>query len=380
MHRRSAYRRRAPRLGGGRVLPALRRALLGERGRDVGEHLAERLRDAAGGRRADGGVLRGLRVVLVVRGADRSDLLLPAGLVDLQDLLEVGLDDVELRLEVVVREVDVLGMAEVYEATDIINRRKVAIKMIREDVMKNPINLRRFQNEATIASSLNHPNIVKVFNHGTIEGRPYIANEYVRGQTMKDMLDFRTSIPIAEAVSYMLQLTSALFYAHQHNIIHRDIKPQNIYVMPDGTIKLGDFGIAQAEGMDDSFTKTSEIVGSVHYLAPEISQGKPASIQSDIYAAGVTFYELLTGHVPFDKDTPVNVAVAHVKEKFPLVKKYVPNCPKEIEKIIANATKKRLSDRYKGADEFYDDLLEIRNHPELLKEKKPLISRIFGFK
>ena len=272
------------------------------------------------------------------------------------------------------------GMAEVYEATDIINKRKVAIKMIREDVMRNPINLRRFQNEATIASSLNHPNIVKVFNHGTIEGRPYIANEYIRGQTMKDMLDFRTSIPIAEAVSYMLQLTSALFYAHQHNIIHRDIKPQNIFVMPDGTIKLGDFGIAQAEGMDDSFTKTSEIVGSVHYLAPEISQGKPASIQSDIYATGVTFYELLTGHVPFDKDTPVNVAVAHIKEKFPPVKKYVPNCPKEIEKIIANATKKRLSERYKGADEFYDDLLELSKKPEILKEKKPLLSRIFGFK
>ena len=272
------------------------------------------------------------------------------------------------------------GMAEVYEATDIINKRKVAIKMIREDVMVNPINLRRFQNEATIASSLSHPNIVKVFNHGTIEGRPYIANEYVKGQTMKDMLDFRASIPVAEAVGYMLQLTSALFYAHQHNIIHRDIKPQNIYVMPDGTIKLGDFGIAQAGGVDDSFTKTSEIVGSVHYLAPEISQGKPASIQSDIYAAGVTFYELLTGHVPFDKDTPVNVAVAHVKEKFPPVKKYVPNCPKEIEKIIANATRKRLGDRYKGADEFYDDLLEISKHPELLKEKKPLISRIFGFK
>ena len=272
------------------------------------------------------------------------------------------------------------GMAEVYEATDIINKRKVAIKMIREDVMRNPINLRRFQNEATIASSLNHPNIVKVFNHGTIEGRPYIANEYIRGQTMKDMLDFRTSIPIAEAVSYMLQLTSALFYAHQHNIIHRDIKPQNIFVMPDGTIKLGDFGIAQAEGVDDGLTKTSEIVGSVHYLAPEISQGKPASIQSDIYSAGVTFYELLTGHVPFDKDTPVNVAVAHIKEKFPPVKKYVPNCPKEIEKIISNATKKRLAERYKGADEFYDDLLELSKKPEILKEKKPFLARLFGFK
>ena len=272
------------------------------------------------------------------------------------------------------------GMAEVYEANDIINKRKVAIKMIREDVMKNPVNLRRFQNEATIASSLNHPNIVKVYNHGTIEGRPYIANEYVRGQTMKDMLDFRSAIPGREAGSYMLQLTSALFYAHQHGIIHRDIKPQNIYVMPDGTIKLGDFGIAQAEGVDDGLTKASEIVGSVHYLAPEISQGKPASVQSDIYSAGVTFYELLTGHVPFDKDTPVNVAVAHVKEKFPPVRKYLPTCPKEIEKIISYATRKRLNDRYKTADEFYEDLLELTKQPDLLKEKKPLLSRIFGFK
>ena len=132
--------------------------------------------------------------------------------------------------------------------------------------------------------------------------------------------------------------------------------------------------------MDDSLTKTSEIIGSVHYLAPEISQGKPASIQSDIYSAGVTFYELLTGHVPFDKDTPVNIAVAHIKEKFPPVRKYLPSCPKEIEKIIANATKKRLNERYKGADEFYEDLLEVSKDTNVLKEKKPLIARIFGFK
>ena len=150
--------------------------------------------------------------------------------------------------------------------------------------------------------------------------------------------------------------------------------------MADGAIKLGDFGIAQADGIDDGLTKSTEIIGSVHYLAPEISQGKPASIQSDIYSAGVTFYELLTGHVPFEKDTPVNIAVAHVKEKFPPVKKYLPNCPKEIEKIIANATKKRLSERYKTADEFYEDLLEISNNPTVLKEKKPLLARIFGFK
>lgn len=272
------------------------------------------------------------------------------------------------------------GMAEVYEANDIINKRQVAIKLIREDVMRNPINLRRFQNEATIAASLNHPNIVKVYNHGTIEGKPYIANEYIKGQTLKDSLDFRGALPIQEVISYMLQLTSALYYAHQHNIIHRDVKPQNIYVMPDGTIKLGDFGIAQVEGSEDSLTKTSEIVGSVHYLAPEISRGGEASIQSDIYAAGITFFELVTAHVPFDKDTPVNIAVAHVKEKFPSPKKYIPSCPKEIEKIIYKATKKNPKERYKNAQEFYDDLLEIKNSPEILKEKKGFFARLFGFK
>ena len=221
---------------------------------------------------------------------------------------------------------------------------------------------------------------MQVYNHGTIEGKPYIANEYITGETLKNMLDRRSAIPIAEAVDYMIQLTSALYYAHQHSIIHRDIKPENIYVMVDGSIKLGDFGIAQADGFDDGLTKADEIVGSVHYLAPEISLGKPATIQSDIYSAGVTFYELLTGHVPFEKDSAVNVAVAHVKEKFPPVKKYLPACPKEIEAIVAKATNKRLNERYKSADEFRRDLEELKKNPAVLKEKKPLLARIFGFK
>ena len=247
--------------------------------------------------------------------------------------------------------------------------------------MKNPINLKRFQNEITIAAALRHPNIVGVYNHGTIEGRPYIANEFIKGQNLKDMLDHYGSLPIEQAVNCMIQLTSAIFYAHQHGIIHRDIKPQNIYIMPDDTIKLGDFGISQAQGVDDGLTKASEIVGSVHYLAPEISQGKPASIQSDIYSAGVTFYELLTAHVPFDKDSAVNVAVAHVKEKFPPVSKYLPTCPKEIEKIVAKATNKRLAERYKSADEFYQDLVDLKSkNPDALKEKKSWFKRLFGFK
>lgn len=273
------------------------------------------------------------------------------------------------------------GMAEVYEAQDIINKRKVAIKLIREDIMKDPVNLRRFENEATIAASLSHPNIVAVYNHGTFEGRPYIANEYVKGQTLKDMLDFRGTLSLQETVSYILQLTSALSYAHYHGIVHRDIKPDNIFVMTDGTIKLGDFGIAQANGIDDGLTKNNEdIIGSVHYLAPEIIQGHPASGQSDIYAVGVTFFECLTGHVPFEKDTAVNIAVAHVREKFPSVRKYIPTCPREIEKIIFKSTKKNKKERYLTAKEFHDELELVSQNPELMKEHKGFIARFFGFK
>lgn len=271
------------------------------------------------------------------------------------------------------------GMAEVYEAHDVINKRIVAIKLIREDVMKNPINLRRFENEATIAASLNHPNIVKIYNHGTVDGVPYIANEFIKGQNLKEALDFRSSLPLQEALDYMIQLSAALYYAHQHSIIHRDVKPDNLYLMSDGTIKLGDFGIAQTEGENNQANNT-EIVGSVHYLAPEITRGRPASAQSDIYAAGVTFFELLTGHVPFSKSKAIDIAVAHVNEKFPSIKKYLPNCPKEVERIILKCVKKNPKERYKTARELHEDLLEIKNRPELLKEKKSFFARIFGFK
>ena len=273
------------------------------------------------------------------------------------------------------------GMAEVYEANDIISKKTVAIKLIREDVMKNPINLRRFENEATIAASLNHPNIVKVYNHGTIEGVPYIANEFIKGQSLKETLDFRGSLSLQESIDDMLQLASALFYAHQHSIIHRDVKPDNLYLMSDGTIKLGDFGIAQTDNqMNTSKLDEKEIVGSVHYLAPEITRGDPASAQSDIYAAGVTFFELLSGHLPFNKSTAIDIAIAHVNERFPSIKKYLPNCPKEIERIISKCVRKNPKDRYQNARQLYDDLMEIKNKPELLKENKSFFARLFGFK
>lgn len=270
------------------------------------------------------------------------------------------------------------GMAEVYEAHDVITKKMVAIKLIREDVMDNPVNLKRFRNEASIAASLNHSNIVQVYNHGTVDGIPYIANEFIKGQTLKEVLDFRSSLPLEEAIDMMLQLAAALYYAHKHGIVHRDVKPDNLYVMGDGTIKLGDFGIAQSE---TKLTKDSnEIIGSVYYLAPEITLGRAATAQSDIYSAGITFFEMITGHVPFLKESPVDIAVAHVKEKFPSVKKYLPNCPKEVEKIIYKCVKKNPKERYADANELYNDLLAVKKNPETIKEKKGIFAKIFGFK
>ena len=177
----------------------------------------------------------------------------------------------------------------------------------------------------------------------------------------------------------MVQLSSALAYAHSHGIVHRDVKPQNIYLLPDGLVKLGDFGIAESEQVIKDET-TRDIIGSVHYIAPEIAGGHPATPQSDIYAAGVSFFELITGHVPFDGNSSVNIAVAHIREKFPSPKKYLPECPREIERVIFKATNKNLKQRYKTAMELHDDLVAIQNRPELLKEKKGFFARLFGFK
>lgn len=272
------------------------------------------------------------------------------------------------------------GMAEVYESTDVMTKRVVAIKLIREDVMSNPVNLMRFQNEASIAASLNHPNIVKVYNHGTVQGVPYIANEFIKGQNLKEVLDFRGALPILEAVDILLQVSSALAYAHSHGVVHRDVKPDNIYVMGDGTVKLGDFGIALSNTISSDDEKNNEIVGSVHYLAPEISLGKLATAQSDIYSVGVTFFELVTGHVPYNKQKAVDIAVAHVREKFPSPKKYLPNCPREVEHIINKCTKKNPKERYQTAKELYEDLTNLKNNPSAIKERKSFFSKLFGFK
>lgn len=268
------------------------------------------------------------------------------------------------------------GMAIVYLAEDIITNKEVAVKIIKEETMKNPVNLTRFEREARAAASLNHQNIVRVINLGTFDGRPYMVNEYIKGKTLRDTLNVRGKFSFLEACDIMYQLCSAVLFAHQHGVIHRDIKPQNVFITVDGTVKLGDFGIATFQN-GAHVTRSEVVVGSVHYLAPEISQGNPATPQSDIYAIGITFFELITGRVPFDDESALTVALKHIKEKFPSVRKFNPKTPIVIEKIIQKACSKSPLDRYRTVFDMRKDIEKILRNHDLIKEKKGFFARLF---
>ncbi|MDD4532008.1 MAG: protein kinase [Bacilli bacterium] len=268
------------------------------------------------------------------------------------------------------------GMAIVYQAKDIITDKDVAIKIIREETLKNPLNLTRFEREARAAASLKHQNIVQVSNLGAFQNRPYMVTELVKGKTLRDALSLRGKFSFLEACDIMYQLCSAVYYAHQHGVIHRDIKPQNVFITADGLIKLGDFGIATFQN-SSHVTRSDVVVGSVHYMAPEISEGNPASPQSDIYSLGITFFELVTGRVPFDDESAVTVALKHIKDRFPSVRKFNPKCPIIIEKIIYKACAKSPYDRYKSAVDMRRDIERILQNPDLIKRKEGFWSKIF---
>lgn len=272
------------------------------------------------------------------------------------------------------------GMAEIFEVHDIINRKTCVLKIILEKLLTDDINIQRFNNEALIESKLNHPNIVRVYGSGMYENRPYMILEYIKGQTLREKIDFLTTITHIEACEMMVQLCNAVSYIHKRGIIHRDIKPDNIYVMPDGSIKLSDFGIS-IDKYDENRKKEKAIVGSVHYLAPEICQSQPASIQSDIYALGVTFFEIITHRLPFEEGEIIDIAVSHIKDEFPKPSNFVPGLPAPIEDIILRATAKDPLDRYESADEMIKDLSNVINEKHEYKgKKKSLFARIFGFK
>lgn len=247
------------------------------------------------------------------------------------------------------------GMANVYAADDLILNRRVAIKILKLEYANDLEFIERFDREAQAATSLNHPNIVNVYDVGEEENIMYIVMELVQGMTLKEYIQTKHPPDIKDVVRIMIELTEAINHAHEHDLIHRDIKPQNILLDQNGTVKVTDFGIAIA------LTQTNSILGSVHYLSPEQARGGIATKQSDIYALGIVFYELLTGKLPFTGETAVSIALKHLQTETPSVKEFNNNIPQSIDNIVKRATDKNPLARFDSVIQFNEALLDCLN-------------------
>ena len=260
------------------------------------------------------------------------------------------------------------GMAAVYLAKDLILDRLVAIKVLRLDFRQNDDAMRRFRREALSATQLTHPNIVGVYDVGQSQEMNYIVMEYVEGTDLKDYVRQKGALHPIEAVRIMMQIVSAIAAAHQNRIIHRDIKPQNILIDREGNVKITDFGIAVALS-DTSLTQTNTLLGSVHYLSPEQARGGMATIQTDIYALGIVLYELLTGRVPFDGESPVSIALKHFQDPLPSVVNPKAMVPQSLENIVLKATAKDPMNRYRSCYEMFQDLKTCLDSTRLYEKK-----------
>jgi PASTA domain./Protein kinase domain. len=250
------------------------------------------------------------------------------------------------------------GMARVYKALDQYLQRYVAIKVLKDEFKHDEEFLKRFEIEAQAAASLTHPNIVQIYDVGTDSGNYYIVMELVDGITLKEYIRRNGALDWREAVSITLQICSALNKAHSRNIVHRDIKPQNILITSDGIPKVTDFGIARAVTADTA-TMRIDTIGSVHYSSPEQVRGGYIDEKSDIYSIGVTFFEMLTGKLPFDGESSVAVALKHIQDIPPLPSDINPNIPEALDSIVLKAMAKSRKDRYQSVAEMMRDLESI---------------------
>lgn len=260
------------------------------------------------------------------------------------------------------------GMSNVYLAHDMILDRDIAIKILRYDFSNEEELRRRFQREALSTTSLAHPHIVNIFDVGEEGSLHYLVMEYVPGKTLKEYIIDNSPVAPEQAVKIMKQLASALAHAHQNQIVHRDIKPQNILMDAEGNVKISDFGIAMALSAT-SYTQTNSVLGTVHYLSPEQARGGTANKKSDIYSLGIVMFELLTGKLPFSGESAVSIALKHLQTETPSLREVVPNLPQSLENVVLKATAKNPQHRYQSANEMEEDLSTVLL-PERLNEPK----------
>ena len=289
------------------------------------------------------------------QGAERRDFLVDKfigkrldGRYEIKELIGVG------------------GMAYVYKAYDSIDDRVVAIKILREELLANEEFTRRFKNESKAIAILSHPNIVKVYDVSFGERLQYIVMEYIDGITLKEYIDQQKDIKWKEAVHFTVQILRALQHAHDKGIVHRDIKPQNIMLLSDGTIKVTDFGIARFSRTDIRATgATDKAIGSVHYISPEQARGEITDEKADIYSVGVMLYEMLTGRLPFEADNAVSVAIMQLQSEPKLPREINPQIPEGLEDITIKAMQKDPAKRYQSAAEMLYDIDEFKRNPSI---------------
>lgn len=256
----------------------------------------------------------------------------------------------------VIEKIGVGGMADVYRGYDELLGRTVAIKILHANFASDEGFVGRFKREAQNAGRLSHPNIVNMYDVGYDQGYHYIVMEYVEGQTLKEYIQEQGKLSVDEAVKFAVAIAEGLEHAHAMGIVHCDIKPHNMLITKSGRLKVTDFGIARAMNSQNTMMYTNSVMGSAHYLSPEQASGKAIDGSTDIYSLGVVLYEMLTGRVPYEADTPIAVALKHVKDKLIPPTRYNPSIPPLLESVVMKALQKKPADRYRSVSEMIGDL------------------------
>ena len=264
------------------------------------------------------------------------------------------------------------GMAFVYKAKDKQLKRNVAIKTLKPNYVNQEKFVDRFRREAQTAANLNHPNIVQIFDWG-IEDEPYFVMEYIEGNTLTSIISSNRTVGLNDILYIGSQVANGLKEAHKHGLVHRDIKPGNIMITPDGKVKVTDFGIVSLQNEESDITKTGAVLGTASYISPEQAQGKPVSFESDLYSLGTVLYELIAGKPPFTGDSPIATATKHLTDKPEKLSNYRKDIPKALENAVLKLLEKKPSDRFKSAEDLRALLLQQRKQIQINQTQENLV-------